>query len=433
MKKVFALLLAGLILMPAMLFDTPGGVAHASAFSRATVPLTNLSPQTSQNSQLLSADNPGHFNQSPITHGFQLTDSGYAGYALDGKYTTLSGTLYGDDNSSNTGTILVVDATQRDPRVLLSSDVPKGARQSFSVTVRGVGSLMIEQSKCCGVYIDVVARLTPGPRVPVPPVTGTELDTVNQETAQGSQSLALDSPGHFNGLLIAHGFQLTDSGYAGYALDGKYTTLSGTLYGDDNSSNTGTILVVDMTQRDPRILLSSDVPKGARKSFKVSVKGVSHLMFEQSKCCGVYIDVVAAMARGKRVHIPPFTGTALEDAPIDTSQGSQLLSLDSPGHFTGALITHGFQLTDNGSATYLPRRHYTTLSGTLYGDDNSSNTGAILIEDASGATPRVLARYDVPKDTRRSFRLSVRGVSRLTLTQSQCCGVYIDIIATLTH
>jgi hypothetical protein len=279
----------------------------------------------------------------------------------------------------------------------------------------------------------MVAHLTPGPHVPVPPVTGSPLNATTQETAKNSQPLTLQQPGHFQGPLLAHGFQLGDKdAYVGYALHGAYSTLSGTLYGDDGSSSTATIVIVDTTARTPRLLFRSDVPQGARKHFVIPVRGVGHLMFEQTKCCGIDVDVIAAMARGPRIPLRPATGTALEAAPIDTSQGSQLLTLDNPGHFTGVLITDGFQLGDNGAyATYLLQHRYTTLAGTLYGDDASSSTGSIALEGRLGATSRLLARFDVPQGAQRTFHISVRGVDRLTVSQTECCGVSVDVVAAL--
>ncbi len=432
MKRITAMILACMTISLIVPLARPG-----SALARGgNVLLESLSPLTSKTSQLLTADNPGHFSKAPLTHGLRFGDKdAYAEYALGGRYATLSGTLYSDDmNSSTTATILFVDASGRDPKVLLRIDVPQQARKAFRLSVRGVSRLMVEQVKCCGIDVDVLAALTPSPRVPIPPLKGEALETVTQDTGKTSQLLTLDSPGHFSGLLLARGIQLGDKdAYAEYALGGRYATLSGTLYSDDmNSSTTATILFVDASGRDPKVLLRTDVSSRTRKAFRLSVRGVGHLLVQQVKCCGIDVDVLATLTPGPRIPTPSFRGTALESQTLDTSQGSQPLTLDSPGHVSGALVTNGFQLGDNASAVYALNRRYATLSGTLYSDDaSSSNTATVIV--ANAGTSKVLLRVDVPLGARKAFRVSLQGVSRLEVEQSKCCGLYVDVVAALTR
>ena len=134
MKKITALVMACMLVLSTSMVALPiGALARAGAVVGAPVALSSLSPDTSQGIQMLSPQNPGHFHQTSLTKGWQLGDrDAYVEYALNGRYTTLAGTLYGDDNSNNTATILIVDSTQRAPVVLLRMDVPPGAREPRS-------------------------------------------------------------------------------------------------------------------------------------------------------------------------------------------------------------------------------------------------------------------------------------------------------------
>lgn len=296
MKRLVAMILACMTMSLIVPLARPdGALARGGA-----IPLESLSPLTSKTSQILTADNPGHFSKSPLTHGIGFGDKdAYAEYALNGRYATLSGTLYSDDTSSNnTATILFVDASGRDPKVLLRADVPQQARKAFRLSVRGVGRLLVQQVKCCGIFVDVLATLTPGPRIPTPPFRGTALESQTLDTSQSSQPLTFDNPGHFTGALITNGFQLSDNASAVYALDRRYATLSGTLYNDDASSGSSNVATVVIANAGTaKVLLRVDVPLGTRKAFRFSLQGASRLEVEQPKCCGLYVDVVAAVTR----------------------------------------------------------------------------------------------------------------------------------------
>ncbi len=141
---------------------------HGQAARTRTAPLESLPVRDNQNITVI-APGVGAVNRRTIlTHGLQL--NAYFGasgrFSLAGRYSRLSGTLYGENGGDTTSTRFVIRGVIGGHTRLLyahTATVDK-ERVSFSVAVRGVRTLIIacdQTSNDRDADLDVVAALTP--------------------------------------------------------------------------------------------------------------------------------------------------------------------------------------------------------------------------------------------------------------------------------
>jgi hypothetical protein len=172
---------------------------------------------------------------------------------LNGRYTELSGTLYGDDYSSTIKDAFYINDTSdlNYTRPLYGYTATSNQEAiHFTINVRGVQTIQIGShgGGSGTAYFDLVADLetggTPPPAYPIP------LEQLHLSQASYVSQIPVGNWALHDGVPLNRGFQMrADYGgtQATITLNGRYTELSGTLYGDDYSSTTNDVFYIDDT------------------------------------------------------------------------------------------------------------------------------------------------------------------------------------------
>lgn len=165
MRRIAAVILAGLIVISGAAFGSPRSIARASELYATSVPLESLPiAGNSEGVSVISPGNAGHYRGDAITHGLQLNIAGYthAEFHLHQQYEELTGTVYADDgDGGSTPSFDIYDSS--DPahkQVLYTVTLGAEHKASFKVPVHGVDFIMLAMDNPG--ELDVVATLSSG-------------------------------------------------------------------------------------------------------------------------------------------------------------------------------------------------------------------------------------------------------------------------------
>jgi len=423
--------------------------SHAAA---STVPLQSLQIQSAHSVAAISGDTQATNNGHPLGSGLQIQNGngsgdGNARFALNGNYTTLQGTLYGDDAGDSTGAVFELydesDSTYSRPLYSYRATIDR-EHVRFSINVRGVKILELDEANS-NAKIDVVASLTlgsaPAPSEATPPLESLRILSPHSVTLIPAGNFATTS-----GRPLTRGIQIQNGNGSGdgdgrIVLGGNYTTIRGTLYGDDGTDSTGATFLIyddsDPTYQRPLYYYKATIDKEA-VPFSIDVRGVNIIELGEADS-NARLDIVANLTRG-RAHVPATKTPPLESLRMLSPHSATLIA---PGNYAtnnGHALSRGIQLqngngSDDGYGKFVLNGSYRSLRGVVYGDDAGDSTGAtfLVLDMSSPSHPRTLYKHTATIDKEAvSFNVSLRGVSILTIAEGDS-NAKIDVVANLVH
>ncbi|MCL2404578.1 MAG: NPCBM/NEW2 domain-containing protein [Defluviitaleaceae bacterium] len=399
----------------------PSGTSPTPTPAATAAPLLNAAPRTDGSAGFgfgVSTSIVGGSHQSGA-----LVGGGWSTHNLNGRFTTLTGTIGRQDGTPGTEARTIRFMTGYG-RVLSTHTVSgTGSATHISVPVHGVATLRIEID-APGAHGSTIVfgntMLHPTHTTPTPTPAATAAPLLNAAPrTDGSAGFATGTGAttHIVGGVHQSG-AIVGGGWSTHNLNGRFTTLTGTIGRQYGTAGTEARTIRFSTGYGRVIATHTVSGAGTATNISVPVHGVTTLRIEIDAPGANGSTIVFGNTTLHPTHATPTPTPVATAAPLlhaaprtDGSAGlatglGVTTNIVGGSHQTGAI-------TSGGWSTHNLNGRFTTLTGTIGRQDGTAGTEARTIRFSTGYG-RVLATHTVAgAGTATSISVPVHGVATL--------------------